>query len=216
MTYSPIIKICGIKSASMLEKTIKAKADMSGFVHFAKSPRHLELKAINEFISQAKTRIKSVVLLVNPDDELLEKVTLLQPDYIQLHGNESLERVSEIKQKYNIAIIKALPIAFIADLEQVAHYNKIADLIILDAKTPKNSSNPGGMGKSFDWDILKSLANDIKFMLSGGLNIDNVSIAVSSIKPYGLDVSSGVEIERGKKDAKMILQFIEKAREAAK
>ncbi len=200
----------------MLEKTIKAKADMVGFVHFAKSPRHLELEAINKILAQAKTRIKSVVLLVNPNDELLEKVALLQPDYIQLHGNESFERITEIKQKYNIAIIKALAIASIADLEQVAHYNKIAEMIILDAKTPKNSANPGGMGKVFDWDILKSLANDIKFMLSGGLDINNVSVAVSSVRPYGLDVSSGVEIERGKKDAKMISQFIKKAREAAK
>lgn len=200
----------------MLEKTIKAKADMVGFVHFAKSPRHLELEEIAELITQAKPRIKSVILLVNPDDGLLEKTALLQPDYIQLHGNESLERITEIKQKYNIAIVKALAIASVADLEQVAHYNKIADMIILDAKAPKNSANPGGMGKAFDWNILKSLASNIKFMLSGGLDIDNVAKAVSFVRPYGLDVSSGVEIERGKKDAKMISQFIKNAREAAK
>ncbi len=212
MTYSPIIKICGIKTAPMLEATIKASADMVGFVHFANSPRHLELEAINQLISIANKRIKTVVLLVNPNDGLLEKVASLKPDYIQLHGNESIKEIIRIREKYNIKIIKALPIANKRDLEIVADYSKIADLIILDAKPPKGADNPGGLGVSFNWNLLKNLDGNIKYLLSGGLNINNVTKAVLSTQPYGLDVSSGVEITRGEKDATMIEVFINNAR----
>ena len=216
MNYSPLIKICGIKTAPMLEETIHAGADMVGFAHFANSPRHIELAAINELISIAQTHIKTVILLVNPSDELLKNVTSLKPDYIQLHGDESIEQITNIKQQYNIKIIKALAIATNEDLQQIAKYNKIADLIILDAKTPKGSKNPGGMGVSFNWEILNSLDGEINYLLSGGLNLENVKQAVSKIRPFGLDVSSGVEIKRGKKDATMIKQFIDLAKSAAK
>ena len=212
----PQIKICGIKTHKMLEITINAGADMVGFVYFEKSPRHLDIAEIKTLISIADNKIKTVILTVNPDDEMLEKITRLGADYLQLHGNENLDRVREIKQNYDIKIIKALGIGSEGDIDKVQNFYDIADLIILDAKPKKDSSRPGGLGKSFDWALLKRLDNKIDYMLSGGLNEINVTNAISSVKPFGLDVSSGVEISSGIKDKDKIIKFIENAKLAAK
>jgi len=212
----PQIKICGIKAPQMLEITINAGADMVGFVYFEKSPRHVDIAEIKNLISIASNKIKTVILTVNPSDEMLEKMTCLGADYLQLHGNESLERVREIKQKYNIKIIKALGIGNKDDIIKVQNFYDIVDLIILDAKPKKDAPRPGGLGKIFDWDLLKQLDDKIDYMLSGGLDEINVTNAISSVKPFGLDVSSGVEISSGIKDKDKIIKFIENAKLAAK
>ncbi len=214
--YSPIIKICGIKNSEILSATISAGANMVGFVHFAESPRHLELSEIENLIKLSNGRIKTTILLVNPDGELIEKTVRLKPDYIQLHGKESAKEIKTIREKYKIGIIKALPISTFDDLAQIKQYDNLVDLIILDAKPPKNSANPGGLGVSFDWNILTKLDKSQKYLLSGGLNVKNVKRAVSLLKPYGLDVSSGVESIRGVKDKNLIKEFIKAAREAAR
>jgi len=215
MSYQPIIKICGIKSEAMLEATIAAGADMVGFVHFVRSPRHVDIDALGLLISQARGRIESCVLLVNPDNSCVVEVAALGPDWIQLHGPETPNRVAAIREEAGVAVIKAVPIGSPEDVATVAGFVEVADRILLDAKPPKGADRPGGLGASFDWSLLKALDPELGFMLSGGLTPETVAEAVRTLRPFGLDVSSGVEKSLGQKDAELIGAFIARARAAA-
>ena len=215
MSYSPIIKICGIKTEDMLEAVIASGADMVGFVHFPRSPRHVELDPLTELISLARGRIESVVLLVNPDNSQVAEIAALDPDWIQLHGPEAPHRVDAIRGDAGIPILKAVGIGAPADLAQIADYEAVCDRLLLDAKAPKNSELPGGRGVAFDWDVLHGLDPEVSFMLSGGLTPQNVGAAVTQVRPEGIDVSSGVERAPGVKDAALIAAFVEAARAAA-
>jgi len=205
------IKICGLKTKEMVDAAIGAGADLIGFVHFAKSPRHLELDDIGELINHVGARAQSVILCVNPDDQLIEQFNQLRPHYIQLHGQESVERVKAIKANSHARLIKALPVGTFEDLDAITQYHPHVDWVLLDAKPPKDATRPGGNGEVFDWSILKALDPTIPFMLSGGLNVENVADAVKLIQPAAIDVSSGVERAKGQKDAEKIRRFISQA-----
>lgn len=215
MTYSPVIKICGIKSHEILEAVIAAGADMVGFVHFPRSARHVEIDPLTELISAARGRVETAVLLVNPDNSKVAEIAAFDPDWIQLHGPESPHRVETIRAEAGIPILKAVGIGSAEDLAQLADYDAVCDRLLLDAKAPKNSELPGGRGVTFDWNILRALDPDLPFMLSGGLTPENVAEAIKMIHPFGVDVSSGVESAPGVKDATLIARFISKARAAA-
>ncbi|WP_424983994.1 phosphoribosylanthranilate isomerase [Maritalea sp. S77] len=206
-----LIKTCGLKSPEIIDTALESGADIVGFVHFARSPRHLDLSDIGNLIRYMNGRAKTAILTVNPDEDLLEHLVALDPDYIQLHGQETIERVEHIQQM-GVKVIKALPVGGKEDLATVPAYAGKADLIILDAKPPKDSAHPGGNGEVFDWSLLKALDPDIKFMLSGGLTIDNVEQAVREVQPFGLDLSSGIEVRKGEKDAGLIKKFMRRAR----
>jgi len=205
------IKICGLKTKEIVDATIEAGADMIGFVHFAKSPRHLELVQIGELIDYVGARAQSVILLVNPDDQLIEKANELRPHYIQLHGQESMERFKEVKAISHARVFKALQVGAFEDLEQVTEFAAVSDFVLLDAKPPKDADRPGGNGEVFDWSILKALDPTIPFMLSGGLDVENVAEAVKQVMPFAIDASSGVERAKGEKDAEKIRRFISQA-----
>lgn len=210
-----IIKICGIKTEALLDAAIDAGADMVGFMHFPRSPRHLELDPIGELISLARGRIETCVVLVNPDNTLVAQVAALGPDWIQLHGPETPHRVEAIRDEAGIAIMKVCSIGGPEDVAHVASYADIADRILLDTKPPKGADRPGGLGAPFDWALLKALDPSLGFMLSGGLTPDTVASAIKAVHPMGVDVSSGVEKAPGVKDAGLIRAFIEKARAAS-
>ena len=209
-----IIKICGIKTEALLDVTIEAGADMVGFMHFPRSPRHLELDPIGELISLARGRIETCVVLVNPDNTLVAQVAALGPDWIQLHGPETPHRVEAIRDEAGIAIMKVCSISGPEDVAHVASFAECADRILLDTKPPKGADRPGGLGQSFDWALLKALDPSLSFMLSGGLTPETVAAAIKAVRPMGVDVSSGVEKAPGVKDAGLIRAFIEKARAA--
>ena len=215
MTDPLIIKICGIKTEAILDAAIEAGADMVGFMHFARSPRHLELDPIGELISLARGRVETCVVLVNPDNTLVAQVAALGPDWIQLHGPETPHRVEAIRDEAGIEIMKVCSIGSAEDCAQVATFADVADRILLDAKAPKDASRPGGLGTPFDWTLLKALDPGLSFMLSGGLTPDNVAAAITATRPMGVDVSSGVESAPGVKDARLVRSFIEKARAAS-
>jgi phosphoribosylanthranilate isomerase len=210
-----IIKICGIKTEALLDAAIEAGADMVGFMHFPRSPRHLELDPIGELISLARGRIETCVVLVNPDNTLVAQVAALGPDWIQLHGPETPHRVEAIRDEAGIAVMKVCSIGGPEDVAHVAGYADIADRILLDTKPPKGADRPGGLGEPFDWALLKALDPSLGFMLSGGLTPDTVASAIKAVHPMGVDVSSGVEKAPGVKDAGLIRAFIEKARAAS-
>ena len=214
MTDPLVIKICGIKTSALLETAIEAGADMVGFVHFPRSPRHIDIDTLGQLISEARGRVETSVLLVNPDNTLVSQVAALGPDWLQLHGLETPHRVETIRNEAGVAILKALPIGTAEDVAAVGGFADIADRVLLDAKPPKHADRPGGLGVVFDWTLLKGLDPALPFMLSGGLTADNVAEAVRAVQPFGVDVSSGVETAPGQKDAGLIRSFIAAARAA--
>lgn len=209
-----IVKICGIKTSEILETAIEAGTDMVGFTHFERSPRHVDLEGLQRLISEARGRVETCVLLVNPDNSCVMEVAALSPDWIQLHGPETPHRVEAIRDEAGIAILKAIAIGSAEDVAGVAAFAEIADRLLLDAKPPKGSERPGGLGVSFDWSLLKALDPNLPFMLSGGLTPDTVSAAIRQVRPMGVDVSSGVESALGVKDAALIRAFVATARQA--
>ncbi|MET3899304.1 phosphoribosylanthranilate isomerase [Devosia sp. UYZn731] len=209
-----IVKICGIKTPDMLEVAIEAGADMVGFMHFLRSPRHVSVEEVASLISEARGRVQTCVVLVNPDNSCVAEIAALGPDWIQLHGPETPHRVEAIRAEAGVEIMKALPIGGPEDIAHVAAFAQIADRILLDAKPPKGADRPGGLGESFDWSLLKALDPGLDFMLSGGLTPDNVAEAIRTVRPFGVDVSSGVETAPGVKDKRLIEAFIRNARAA--
>lgn len=209
-----IIKICGIKTPDLLDAAIAAGADMIGFMHFPRSPRHVSIEDLAGLISAARGRVESCVVLVNPDNSCVAEVAALGPDWIQLHGPESPHRVEAIRAEAGVEIIKALPIGSAEDVARVAEFAEVADRVLLDAKPPKGADRPGGLGDRFDWSLLEALDPSIPFMLSGGLTPDNVAEAIAKVQPLGVDVSSGVETAPGVKNKRLIEAFIRNARAA--
>jgi Phosphoribosylanthranilate isomerase len=209
-----VIKICGIKTPDILETAIEAGADMVGFMHFQRSPRHASVEQIADLISQARGRIETCVVLVNPDNSCVAEIAALGPDWIQLHGPETPHRVEAIRAEAGVEIMKALPIGSAEDVAHIADFIDVADRILVDAKPPKGADRPGGLGETFDWTLLKALDPSVPFMLSGGLTPQSVADAIKTVRPFGVDVSSGVESAPGVKDKRLIEAFMRNARAA--
>ena len=209
-----IIKICGIKTLEILDATIAAGADMVGLMHFPRSPRHVSIEDIATLISAARGRVETCVVLANPDNSTVAEVAALGPDWIQLHGPETPHRVAAIRAEAGVEIMKAVPIGSAEDVVHVAGFLEVADRILVDAKPPKGADRPGGLGETFDWSLLKALDPSIPFMLSGGLTPQTVADAIKTVRPFGVDVSSGVESAPGVKDKRLIEAFIRNARAA--
>ncbi len=201
----PHIKICGLKTEADIDTVLGRGGAEIGFIHFAPSPRHLELEAMMRLRAHVVGRAAVTVVTVNADDETLTRIaSRLRPDTLQLHGSESPARVAEIAALTGLPVMKAISVSTREDLEAVARFRPVADRILLDAKRPKGSVLPGGNGVSFDWDLLDALGEDRRFLLSGGINPTNVGEAMRRVRPQGLDVSSGVESAPGQKDAGLI------------
>jgi len=212
-----LIKICGLKSHEMLDVALECGADMVGFVFFRPSPRNIELAVARSLSQRVRGRALKVALSVDAgDQELDEMVEALKPDLLQLHGRETPERLSAIRRRFALPIMKALPIAERADLRRIRSYETVADRLIFDARAPANASRPGGLGRSFDWQLLRDLDCALPFMLSGGLDAENVGEAVRITQADGVDVSSGIERAPGEKDAEKIHAFIAAARQVAR
>lgn len=206
----PDIKICGLKTPEAIDRALKRGATHIGFIFFEKSPRYVEPDVATKLAEPARGKAKIVAVLVDPtSDDLDEIVSLLKPDILQLHGNESPEHVLSIKALYGLPVMKVFSVRTADDLRRVEAYIGIADRFLFDAKAPKGSELPGGNGISFDWSLLGWLDGSIDYMLSGGLNKDNVADALANTKARGIDVSSGVETEPGVKSVAMIDEFFD-------
>jgi phosphoribosylanthranilate isomerase len=210
---SLIVKICGLSTRETLDAALDAGADMVGFVFFPPSPRHLSLEIARDLGQQAKRRAIKVALTVDADDATLATIVeALQPDVLQLHGQETVARLRDIKQKFGLQVMKAIAVESAADLASLPGYAAVADRILFDARAPKDATRPGGLGAVFDWHVLEHLDLKLPFMVSGGLNAQNVAEAVRITRAGGVDVSSGVERAPGIKDPEMIRAFIRTAR----
>ena len=186
---------------------------MVGFVFFPPSPRHLGFEDARNLARQVGGGARKVALSVDAsDDWLAASIDALQPDMLQLHGKETPERVAAVRSRFGIPVIKALPIEVQADLTAIQDYANVVDHILFDARAPRDATRPGGLGKSFDWRLLENLNIGVPFMLSGGLNPDNVEAAMRITRAPSIDVSSGVERAPGEKDPDKIRAFIRAAR----
>jgi phosphoribosylanthranilate isomerase len=213
---SLLVKICGLSTPDALDVALDAGADMVGFVFFPPSPRHLSCDAAHALGLRVRGRAQKVALTVDADDALLDAVVVsLRPNMLQLHGKEPPARVSALRQRFGLPVMKAIAVEARRDLSVVADYAAVADRLLFDARAPREATRPGGLGKPFDWRLLQNLDLGVPFMLSGGLDAGNVAAALGVTRAPGVDVSSGVERAPGEKDPDKIRAFVRAARDAA-
>ncbi|MFD1704325.1 phosphoribosylanthranilate isomerase [Methylopila henanensis] len=207
------IKICGLSEPATLLAALDAGADVVGLVSFPKSPRHVNPARAGELAALASGRAKIALLTVDAPDALLaELVAAVRPDILQLHGAETPERAAELKRRYGAEIWKAVPVATAADVASADAWAGVADRVLFDARPPKGSALPGGNGVAFDWSLLASLDPRRAFVLSGGLDPENVAEALAITRAPAVDVSSGVERAPGAKDPERIRAFVHAVR----
>lgn len=206
-----LVKICGLSTPESLETAIAAGADRIGLVFFDRSPRCVSLAAARDLARQAHGRVDVVALTVDADDDALAAIVeAVEPDWLQLHGSETADRVAAVKDRFGIKVMKAVGVSDAADLADARRFRASADAILFDAKPPKDAALPGGNGVAFDWTLLRT--EIWPFMLSGGLTAETVAEAIRIAGAQAVDVSSGVESAPGVKDAAKIRAFIKAAK----
>ncbi len=228
------IKICGLSNEPTLRAALDAGADYIGLVFYPPSPRHVELDTARQLADLARGRAKIVALFVDPDDDLLRAViSAVKPDLLQLHGNETPQRVAQISRDFQAPVMKAIKVRTAADASAAKDYAASGALVLFDAKaevepdqarkteagaagtTSTIGTLPGGNGVAFDWSALNEVKSQVAFMLSGGLNPDNIALAIAATGAGAVDVSSGVESAPGVKDSALITKFIHAAKTAS-
>src|SRR5262249_58913446 len=168
------VKICGLKTETALEVALDCGADYVGLVFFPPSPRYVTLAGAAAMAAKARSRAKVVALLVDPDEALIADVlAAAPPDILQLHGQETPERVAEIRSRWGIPVMKAVAVETAEDARAALRFAGAADLILFDARAPEASTRPGGNGAPFDWRLLAGMKGAGPFVLSGGLTPDN-------------------------------------------
>jgi phosphoribosylanthranilate isomerase len=198
-------KICGLSTPETVDAAIRGGASHVGFVFFPKSPRDIVPERAGQLSSPG--HVGRIGVFVDPDDALLaHAVSAARLTGVQLHGDETAERVSAVKARLGVEVWKAVPVRTRADLDAAHAYRGAADRILYDAKTPKGTL-PGGMGLRFDWRLLDGFAHLLPWALSGGLDAGNVAEAVGITSARLVDVSSGVESAPGIKDVDKIAAF---------
>ena len=205
------VKICGMNSQTAVDAAIASGVDYLGFVFFPPSPRSLTPEFASSLMEERSDDFKVVAVVVNPSDKVLEEITNhLAPDIFQLHGSETAEDITNIKQKFDTKIIKAIKISKLEDFEEASKFDKVADFMLFDAAAPENTphSLPGGNGISFNWNWLSDASLKTPWFLSGGLNISNINEAIKITGATAVDVSSGVEDKAGIKNNKKIIEFM--------
>jgi len=199
------VKICGITNIGDALVAIHSGADALGFVFYEKSPRYISPDEARDIIRQIPPFVTTVGVFVNEDIGTIRKtVKHASLSVVQLHGSEPPGMCLGISR-----VIKAIRVRELSDLEPLRKYK--ASAFLLDAYAPREY---GGTGLIFNWDIAVAAKQFGDIILAGGLNPDNIEKAVQWVRPYGVDVSSGVEEEKGKKDHDKLRLFVERAKNA--
>ena len=202
-------KICGLSTPDTVAAAIAGGARFVGFVFFPPSPRNLSPAQVAPLIRGVPAGVTRVGVFVDPDDDLLKRVLAAAPlDLVQLHGDETPERVAQIKQRFGKKTMKAIKVAGESDLDAAPRYYGVADWLMFDARPPKTATRPGGNALAFDWELLRARQWPLPWMLSGGLTPANVAEAVRIARAAAVDVSSGVESAPGVKDPAKIRAFL--------
>jgi phosphoribosylanthranilate isomerase len=208
------VKICGITRKEDLDAAVAAGADAIGFVvGVASSPRNIALEKAEKLIRQVPPFVKSVLVTVPRGIDEFEMYEKLNPDAIQIHG-ENLHAAASVRLKIpNTLLIGAVNAKGANALDVVSRAAKIFDAVLLDSFT---NGRYGGTGIVHDWELSKRAKQTIHpkpLILAGGLTPENVAEAVRTVEPYAVDVSSGVELQLGIKDHKKIIEFIKNAKD---
>jgi phosphoribosylanthranilate isomerase len=205
-------KLCGLTTLDDISAAVRADASYIGFVFFLGSPRNLEIQAANLLLEATPKHVTKVGLVVDADNNFLDRLTSSAClDMLQLHGNETYQRVAEVKARYGLSVMKAVGISNLGDVRDAQHYGEVADQLLLDAKPNSVSDLPGGNGISFDWNLLAGSSWKVPWMLAGGLNPSNVASAVKLSGARQVDVSSGIETAPGKNNAELMSEFVMQA-----
>lgn len=203
------VKICGLTRLEDVSAASLAGAAYVGLVFFPKSPRNVDIETARELALHVPTGVATVGLTVNADDAALDAIMARVPlDILQMHGHESPARVAAVKARYGLPVMKAVGVATAEDLPALSTYEAVADMVLVDAKPPKDADLPGGNGLAFDWRLIADREWSCPWMLAGGLNAATVGEAIRLTGAKQVDVSSGVENTPGVKDARMIGDFI--------
>ncbi len=205
-------KICGINTPDAMQAAIDGGASYVGLVFYPPSPRAVTGADARALAKMVPASVKKVGLFVDIDDDQLSNILKQVPlDILQLHGKETPDRVAALKTTTGLPVMKAIHIEASEDFSAIDQYSDIADQILFDAKAPKDMKNalPGGNAISFDWGLFANRPWQENWMLSGGLNTDNIADAARISGTRAVDVSSGVESAPGTKDTKLIAAFLE-------
>ncbi len=206
-------KICGISTLKVAETAVASGAAYLGFIHFPRSPRHLDLNAMAQLMAAIRAgghTLPLVSVVVDPDDHTLTALRdTVRPDLIQLHGKETPERVAHIRATTGIGLIKALSVGQAPDIDAAAAYEPHVDYLMFDAKPPKDAILPGGLGLRFDWTLTTGYRGEKPWFLAGGIDAGNVAEAVAQSGARLVDISSGVESAPGIKDPSLISSFLQ-------
>src|SRR6056297_577084 len=209
MTSDIRVKICGLSERRDVEAAVRAGAAYVGFVFFPKSPRNVSVAQAADLAVAVPPGVAKVALTVNADDAALDAIIDRVPlDMLQLHGAESPERVSDVRARYGLPVMKAVGVAGAADLAALDAFGSVADQLLVDAKPPEGAALPGGNGLSFDWRLIAGRRWPVPWMLAGGLTPENVAEAVRLTGARQVDVSSGVETAPRRKDDVRIAAFL--------
>ena len=207
------VKICGLKEPRHVAAAVVAGASYIGFNFFAKSPRALSVAQAARLAATVPAGVSRVALTVDADDAALDEIYEAVPlDMLQLHGAESPDRAAELRARFGLPVMKAVGVADASDVAALQDYERVADVVLVDAKPPTESSLPGGNGLIFDWRLIAGRRWRVPWLLAGGLTAVNVAEAVRLTGASQVDVSSGVESAPGLKDAAKIGAFIAAAR----
>ncbi|MBL4812916.1 MAG: phosphoribosylanthranilate isomerase [Rhodobacteraceae bacterium] len=202
------IKICGLKTAAMIDAAADAGTGYFGFNFIGRSPRYVSAAQARALIAAVPAGRASVGLFFDASDDEIASVLDIAPlDIVQLHGSESPTRVAEVKARFGLPVMKALGISGADDVRRLDDFSHVADMLLVDAKAPKGAPLLGGNGVTFDWDLIAGRRWPVPWMLAGGLNADNVGAAITASGATQVDVASGVESAPGVKDAGLIAQF---------
>jgi len=210
---APDVKICGLNDPDAVAAAVDGGARFVGFVFFPASPRAVSPSQAGALAAAVPEGITRVGLVVDASDGMLEMILDgASLDMLQLHGHETPERVVEVRGRFGLPVMKAVPIAGAADVAAARAYEGVADRLMFDARPPAGATRPGGNALAFDWELLAGEAWAVPWVLAGGLNAGNLAEAVRTSGAPMVDVSSGVEDAPGVKNPDKIRAFLEIAK----
>ena len=201
------IKVCGLKHPFEVRCAADYGATWYGMIFEKDSPRFISYKKAEVLLNSTPDCIKPIAVTVNPTNSKIQDLNKLGFKYIQLHGDESINFCISLKKKFNLKIIKAISVRSLNDLKYANSYTNTVDWILFDYK---DDLLAGGTGKSFDWRLLNKSSLNFNWILSGGLDYNNIELALKSTRATAVDVSSGVEVKKGIKSIELIKEFCNK------
>lgn len=211
------VKICGLSTPETVAAAIAGGADFLGFVFYPRSPRNVTPELAAELAKPVPAAVRTVALTVDAGDAQLEGiVAAMRPGLLQLHGHETPARVADIRTRFGVPVMKVLSVAGEDDVAKASAYEPVADMLMFDARPPKEMTDalPGGNALRFDWQLLAGAHFGKPWLLAGGLTPDNVAEAIRISGAPGVDVSSGVEDSPGRKSIPLIQAFLKAAKAA--